>query len=78
MKKKARLMRMTFEEAMNERELNVIERLKQENEQLRVALKMCNPCIITNENTFCYFCGFIGKAHARDCKYIELIGVENE
>jgi hypothetical protein len=106
-------MKMTFEEAMNERELNVIERelnvigktlaeverlkksvtelsnlltaslsgglyLEQENEQLREALKMCDPDY-TDEIGYirCQFCN--GINHEQDCKYMYLIGgVANE
>jgi hypothetical protein len=51
--------------------LNLIERLKYENEQLREALKMCNPF---TRRGLCEFCLYGNWEHEKDCEYIRLIG----
>jgi hypothetical protein len=68
-------MKMTFEEAMNERELNVIERELNVIERLKQE-KKCMPDW-TGKCRFCKTQRYINGND--DCEYIQLIGgVENE
>jgi len=51
-----------------------VERLKQENEQLREALKKCDPIPRGGWTANCIFCGEPDYIHKPDCEYVRLCG----